>query len=93
MIGIEFVKDQGTKEPFDISENVKGKITNNALDEGLVVYPGGGSVDGVRGDHILLAPPINITKEEVDLLYEKLDKSINKTTYEVLGQKSIIKEA
>ncbi|MBU5439305.1 aspartate aminotransferase family protein [Tissierella sp. MSJ-40] len=78
MIGIEFVKDKETKEPFDSSVNVKGKITLNCLEEGLVPYPGGGSVDGVRGDHILLAPPINITREEVDLLYEKLETAIKK---------------
>ncbi|NLX62123.1 MAG: aspartate aminotransferase family protein [Tissierellia bacterium] len=89
MIGIEFVKDQETKEPFDTSVDLKGKITVNALDEGLVVYPGGGSVDGVRGDHILLAPPINITKEEVDLLYERLEKAIKKTTDEVLVEKAL----
>lgn len=85
MIGIEFVKDQETKEPFEVSENVKGKITNNCLEEGIVPYPGGGSVDGVRGDHILIAPPINITREEVDILYEKLEKAVKKTTEELVG--------
>jgi len=88
MIGIEFVKDQKTKEPFETSVNVKGKITDNTLEEGLVVYPGGGSVDGVRGDHILLAPPINITREEVDLLYDRLERAIKKTTDQVLGEKA-----
>ncbi|WP_353094397.1 aspartate aminotransferase family protein [Tissierella praeacuta] len=85
MIGIEFVKDKETKEPFNVSDNVRGKITNNCLEEGLVPYPGGGSVDGIRGDHILLAPPINITKEEVDLLYEKLENAIKKTSEELQG--------
>ncbi|MDK2919131.1 MAG: hypothetical protein PWQ37_1864 [Candidatus Petromonas sp.] len=84
MIGIEFVNDQKTKEPFDTKANIKGKITNNCLAEGLVVYPGGGSVDGVRGDHILIAPPINITKEEVDTLFEALEAGIRKTSEEVL---------
>lgn len=85
MIGIEFVKNQETKDPFDVSYNVKGKITNNCLEEGIVPYPGGGSVDGVRGDHILIAPPINITREEVDILYEKLEKAVKKTTEELVG--------
>ncbi|MCK9444245.1 MAG: aspartate aminotransferase family protein [Tissierellaceae bacterium] len=83
MIGIEFVKDQKTKMPYDVTDNVKGKITNNCLEEGLVPYPGGGSVDGVRGDHILLAPPINITKDEVDIMYDKLEKAIEKTVKEL----------
>ncbi|SHK16343.1 aspartate aminotransferase family protein [Paramaledivibacter caminithermalis] len=83
MIGIEFVKDKEAKKPFEISIELKNKITVNCLDAGLVVYPGGGSVDGVRGDHILIAPPINITKEEVDLLFDALDTGIKKTCEQV----------
>lgn len=83
MIGIEFVKDQKTKEAFDISANVKGKITSNCMEEGLVPYPGGGSVDGSLGDHILLTPPINITKSEVDIIYERLEKAIKITSQEL----------
>ena len=79
MLGLEFVKDQKTKEPFESSVNLKGMFTNNCLAEGLVPYPGGGSVDGVRGDHTLIAPPINITKEQVDELYDALEKGIKKT--------------
>lgn len=79
MIGIELVKHPGTKEPFQVSDNVKGILTNKCLEHGLVIYPGGGSVDGVRGDHALIAPPINITKEEVDALYDALEKGIKAT--------------
>ncbi|MCT4619013.1 MAG: aspartate aminotransferase family protein [Marinisporobacter sp.] len=79
MIGVEFVKNQDTKESFDVKENIKGILTNNCLEEGLVIYPGGGSVDGVRGDHCLIAPPINITKEEVDELFTAFEKGIQKT--------------
>jgi adenosylmethionine-8-amino-7-oxononanoate aminotransferase len=84
MIGIEFVKDKGTKEPFEASIQVKNKIMNNCLAGGLVVYPGGGSVDGIKGDHILIAPPVNITKKEVNLLFDALKAGISKTCEEVL---------
>ncbi len=84
MIGIEFVKDRDTREPFDVSLGLKNRIMANCLDEGLVVYPGGGSVDGVRGDHILIAPPINITANEVDLLFNALESGIKKTCEGVL---------
>lgn len=79
MIGIEFVQDKATKEPFDTSVGLKNKIMSNCLAEGLVVYPGGGSVDGIRGDHILIAPPVNITSEEIDLLFKALEAGIKKT--------------
>ncbi|PAB58302.1 aspartate aminotransferase family protein [Anaeromicrobium sediminis] len=83
MIGIEFVKDQDTKEPFDTKKAVKGMLTNHCLEEGLVIYPGGGSVDGVRGDHCLIAPPVNITKEEVDELFASFEAGIQKTCKEL----------
>jgi adenosylmethionine-8-amino-7-oxononanoate aminotransferase len=79
MIGVEFVADQATKEPFDPARKVRDLITLNCLDQGLVVYPGGGSVDGVRGDHFLLAPPLCITRDEVDELYRRLDAALAKT--------------
>ncbi|MTI53370.1 aspartate aminotransferase family protein [Geosporobacter ferrireducens] len=84
MIGIEFVKNQATKEPFAVGDNVKGKITANGMAEGIIVYPGGGSVDGARGDHILIAPPINITKEQVDELADALERTIKATCEQVL---------
>ena len=75
MIGVELVKDRETKEPFVRSANIKGKITNSCLDEGLVIYPGGGTANGVDGDHFLIAPPLNITEEEVNLIVEKLNNA------------------
>ncbi|HHV27788.1 MAG TPA: aspartate aminotransferase family protein [Tissierellia bacterium] len=90
MIGIEFVKDQDTKEPFEIERNLKGIFTNNCLEEGIVPYPGGGSVDGIRGDHTLFAPPITINREEIEEFYEKLENAIQKTSEETLGTKGIL---
>jgi len=84
MIGLEFVKDQKTKEPFASVDNVKGKITVNGMAEGIILYPGGGSVDGVRGDHTLVAPPINITREQADELADALERAIKATCEQVL---------
>ena len=78
MIGVELVKNQTTKEPFESDENIKSKLTDFGMEEGIVLYPGGGSANGAKGDHILLAPPINITREEVDELYKRLKASISR---------------
>ncbi|MFP4457532.1 MAG: aspartate aminotransferase family protein [Clostridia bacterium] len=75
LLGIEFVKNQTTKEPFNQSLKINSKINNACMGEGLVLYPGGGSANGA-GDHVLIAPPINITRKEVDLLFEKLESGI-----------------
>jgi adenosylmethionine-8-amino-7-oxononanoate aminotransferase len=64
LAGIEFVKDKSTGAPFPREENIAGKIFQAAMDEGVLTYPTQGCVDGVNGDHILLAPPFIITAEE-----------------------------
>jgi len=75
-LGVEFVKDKNTKEPFEKSVNLKSKLTKRGLENGIVLYPGGGSADTVRGDHILLTPPLNISEAHVDEIVVKLKKTI-----------------
>ena len=64
LAGIGFVKDKTTRAPFPREKNIAGKIFQAAMDEGVLTYPTQGCVDGVKGDHILLAPPFIITPEE-----------------------------
>lgn len=66
MIGIEFVADPETKEPFDPDLNVNGRVYDRALDRGVYTYPGSGSVDGVEGDHLMLSPPLTIGEDAID---------------------------
>jgi adenosylmethionine-8-amino-7-oxononanoate aminotransferase len=76
MAGVEFVKKRSTKEPFDPKLRLNALIGSRAFDKGLITYPGGGGADGVRGDHILLAPPFIITEEQIDQLVGILDEAI-----------------
>ncbi|KAI1916474.1 hypothetical protein LOZ61_001131 [Ophidiomyces ophidiicola] len=68
--GIEFVQDKATKEPFDPKLAVGNRVQNTALTPkySFSIYAGGGTADGKRGDHVLLAPPYNITPDEVELI-------------------------
>src|SRR5687768_5781465 len=54
---IELVLDRGTKEPFDPALKVHARVKREAMSRGLMVYPMGGTIDGERGDHVLIAPP------------------------------------
>jgi adenosylmethionine-8-amino-7-oxononanoate aminotransferase len=92
MIGIEFVSNQKTKQPFEQDERLQGLITEACLEEGLVIYPGGGCFVGYKGDHILLAPPINITRLEVDILVEKLTAGIEKVLMKLEEERKIVHE-
>ena len=74
--GVEFVADKPTKRPFDPQANFAGRVTAAALQRGLLVYPIQGCVDGVSGDHLLIAPPAVITAEQIDWAVERLAASI-----------------
>jgi len=69
-VGIELVADRASKAPADRS--LAGRIKQEAMNSGLIVYPGGGCADGNAGAHILLAPPFIFTRENIDELVGKL---------------------
>lgn len=70
--GIEFVKNKETKEPFSPEVNVSQQIQQLALSSkfSMTVYQGQGTVDGVRGDHIMLAPSffMRSTKKKIFII-------------------------
>ena len=73
---IEFVADKNTKRPFPAASAFSTKVSAAALKRGLLVYPMQGSVDGISGDHILLAPPAIINAEQISWSVEQLSASI-----------------
>lgn len=75
-MAVELVQDRNTKEPFDPIKKLHSKIKTNALECGLICYPMGGTIDGLRGDHVLLAPPFIIEDEQIHELTDKLEKAI-----------------
>lgn len=78
LVGIEFVKDKNTCEPFPRDENIAGKIFQAAMEQGVLTYPTQGCVDGVNGDHILLAPPFIITSEECQIAARAIADAMKK---------------
>jgi len=76
--GIEFVKNKISKEPFNSSEHISQKIVDLALSKyDMTVYPGTGSVEGVHGDHIILAPSFRITEQEINYIVDVVSKTIH----------------
>ena len=76
--GVELVEDRGTKTPFDPARKLHARVKAAALDEGLICYPAGGTVDGRQGDHILLAPPYIIDDAQIDTLVSTLSRAIDR---------------
>ncbi len=62
---IEFVADKSGKRPFAPEKTFSARVGAAAMKRGLLVYPMQGCVDGISGDHILLAPPAIITAEQI----------------------------
>src|SRR5690606_12928686 len=79
-LALELVADRGTKAPFDPALKVHARVKSEAMARGLMVYPTGGIVDGVRGDHVLLAPPFIVDATVVDTIVERLGEAIDAAT-------------
>jgi adenosylmethionine-8-amino-7-oxononanoate aminotransferase len=75
--GIEFVNDRASKQPFSPEQKLNARIKREAMARGLVVYPMGGTIDGARGDHVLLAPPFIVKEEHVDAIVERFGDSVD----------------
>jgi len=75
--GIEIVADRGTKETFDPARKIHARIKKEAMARGLMVYPMGGTVDSLRGDHVLLAPPFILDAAAVDTIVERLGEAVD----------------
>ena len=75
--GVELVADRATKEPFDPKLKLNGRVKREAMDRGLMVYPMGGTIDGVRGDHVLLAPPFIVEERDVDEIVSRLGEAVD----------------
>ncbi len=73
---VELVADKSSKRPFPPDQNFAARVANTALKRGLLVYPMQGSVDGISGDHLLLAPPAVITPDQIVWSAEQLAASI-----------------
>lgn len=75
--GLELVADKASKAPFDPERRVHARVKKAALDAGLMCYPMGGTLDGARGDHVLLAPPFIVEEPQLDELVGKLATAID----------------
>jgi adenosylmethionine-8-amino-7-oxononanoate aminotransferase len=82
--GIEFVKDKTTKEPFPADVAFYHRVVEQCFGRRLLVYPGIATVDGYVGDHIQLAPPLVVTREQIDEMVSLLDEAIGAAEREVL---------
>jgi adenosylmethionine-8-amino-7-oxononanoate aminotransferase len=84
LAAVELVRDRATQEPFAAHKSVAKRISQIALQKGLVVYPSGGMVDGGRGDVICLFPPLIFEKPHVDEMIDLLHHTLTQAEQELM---------
>jgi adenosylmethionine-8-amino-7-oxononanoate aminotransferase len=82
-LGLELVADRASRAPFDPDLRLHARIKAAAMARGLMCYPAGGTIDGRRGDHILLAPPFIIEGAQVAEIVERLGDAVDAALAEV----------
>jgi adenosylmethionine-8-amino-7-oxononanoate aminotransferase len=74
---LEFVADRGGKKEFDPALKLNECVKREALARGVAIYPMGGTIDGRRGDHILVAPPYIATASDIDSVVDRLGAAVD----------------
>jgi adenosylmethionine-8-amino-7-oxononanoate aminotransferase len=74
---IELVADRATKTPFDPALKLNQKIKAAAFAGGLGCYPAGGTMDGRKGDHVMLAPPYIAAADDIDMIVDRLGAAVD----------------
>lgn len=74
-LGLEIVADRASKAPMPAADRIHVAIKREAMNQGLMCYPMGGTIDGLKGSHVLLAPPYIIDQGHVHEIVDKLDRT------------------
>ncbi|RSD26267.1 aspartate aminotransferase family protein [Mesobacillus subterraneus] len=84
LLGLEFVELPGAKIPFERSVKLTELVVKTGRNHGILLYPAGAGLDGMSGDAVIIAPPLTITRREIDELIRLL-KTTFIEVYKTLG--------
>ncbi|MCB1621218.1 MAG: aspartate aminotransferase family protein [Thiothrix sp.] len=76
--GLELVQEREHRTPFAPELGLNRRLRQEAFAAGLICYPMGGTIDGVQGDHVLLAPAFIMEPAQLDELVEKLGLALER---------------
>lgn len=80
---VEFMEDSTQKIAFPVDMAFGSRVQLAAFDLGVAVYPGAGTVDGLKGDHVLVAPPYTVSDEELVITVSTLKRAYDQVVAEV----------
>ena len=90
LMALELVKDRASKAPFDPALKLHARVKAEAMRQGLLVYPMGGTIDGTRGDHVMLAPPFIVTDAELGTIVARLEAALAAALRDAEGSKQTL---
>lgn len=73
--GLELVSDKATKAPFDPAKGVGLLAVDMAMEKGLI--------SRAMGDTLGICPPLIITKDEIDLMFDRMTAALDMTAAEL----------
>jgi len=73
---VEFVTDRASKSVFDPALQLHERVKQEAYARGLACYPMGGTIDGRQGNHVILAPPYIVTRDQVETIVERFGDAV-----------------
>ncbi|KAL8823576.1 MAG: hypothetical protein Q9191_005730 [Dirinaria sp. TL-2023a] len=76
--GLELVASKASKEPFDPAFTAAMAVHEEGMrqEPGIMLYPGVGSADGWKGDHVIVSPPYNVAEEELEMIVAAAYKAV-----------------
>lgn len=74
---IELVEDRTSKDPFDPGLKLYERIFSKSMKAGLICWPGGGTADGRKGDHVVVAPPYIVGEKEIEEIVDRLGSAVD----------------
>ncbi len=77
LMAIELAADGAAGVPFAPEARVADRVKAMAMEFGLACYPGSGTIDGVSGDHILLAPAYIAQPRDIVAIVERLGVAVD----------------
>jgi adenosylmethionine-8-amino-7-oxononanoate aminotransferase len=86
LLALELVEDPGSRRPFAPQLDVGQLLTDTAYDLGLIIYPRR-PINGLTGDHVLIAPPLTVTEKDVTEILQRLDQALTRTLSAISQEK------
>lgn len=70
-LGVEFVADRATSAPLRGGDTWVRELRRHALAQGMLIYPGSGTVDGIVGNHVMFAPAFIASADDIELIVSR----------------------